>query len=452
MKVLSITFILSSLIFSSDHFSLNANYGARYFSKGSIYNINDNINVKMYLADLTVQRKVKNLFFKSQFNFLVGENIMDSLIYFDPYLNVENSRGFQNNQKRWYQFSSAEVNYKKNDFLMYFGKLKRFYGEGNSSLILSRNAPSFPQAGFVWDITNNLSFEYFNGSLLSQIKDTTSLNFYSNIGKRNTYYSRSVAAHKIEWNITKNLKFCGVELIIFGNRSIDYTYLIPFIPFWSAQSYNGDIDNLQLFGEICYSKDKTKVYSSLFIDEWRPEWTFDKINRNWFGYQLGLIKSNLLKKNDNFQFEYTWTDHRVYRHRFPINDSYSNGYSLGFWAGPHSEEILFIYEIASNNFTVNFQATNVKRGELTNKMLNEQYNESQEADFYKRYSNIHESRTIYSMKVEKEVFVKGKVYLESQFITWRNPGFNPKVPYMRENYIEKLSFNMGLDYHVSLKL
>ena len=96
---------------------------------------------------------------------------MDSLIYFDPYLNVENSRGFQNNHKRWYQFSSAEVNYKKNDFLMYFGKLKRFYGEGNSSLILSRNAPSFPQAGFVWDITNNLSFEYFNGSLLSQIKD-----------------------------------------------------------------------------------------------------------------------------------------------------------------------------------------------------------------------------------------------------------------------------------------
>ena len=83
---------------------------------------------------------------------------------------------------------------------MYFGKLKRFYGEGNSSLILSRNAPSFPQAGFIWDITNNLSFEYFNGSLLSQIKDTTSLNLYSNIGKRNTYYSRSVAAHKIEWN------------------------------------------------------------------------------------------------------------------------------------------------------------------------------------------------------------------------------------------------------------
>ena len=66
-------------------------------------------------------------------------------------------------------------------------------------------------------------------------------------------------------------------------------------------------------------------------------------------------------------------------------------------------------------------------------MLNDQYNESQEADFYKRYNNIHESRTIYSIKIEKEVFLKGKVYLENQFITWKNPGFNPKVPYMKKN-------------------
>ena len=131
MKVVSITFILSSLIFSSDLFSLNAKFGSKYFSKGSIYNIDENTHVEMYLANLTIQRVIKNLFFKSQFNFLIGDNIMDSLIYFDPYLNVENNRGFQNNHKRWYQFSSAEVNYKKDDFLIYFGKLKKFYGEGN---------------------------------------------------------------------------------------------------------------------------------------------------------------------------------------------------------------------------------------------------------------------------------------------------------------------------------
>ena len=124
MKAVFIIFLISSVVFPSDLFSLNTRFGAKYFSKGSIYNVNENINVKMYLADIIIRKEVKNLFFKSQFNFLVGDNIMDSLIYFDPHLNVENSRGFQNNHKRWYQFSSAEVNYKKDDFLIYFGNLK----------------------------------------------------------------------------------------------------------------------------------------------------------------------------------------------------------------------------------------------------------------------------------------------------------------------------------------
>ena len=105
---------------------------------------------------------------------------------------------------------------------------------------------------------------------------------------------------------------------------------------------------------MCYSKDKTKLILLLFIDEWRPEWTFDKINRNWFGYQIGLNRSNVFIPGDDiFKLEYNWTDHRIYRHRFPINDSYSNGYSLGFWAGPHSEECLAIY-ITTDNFTFNF--------------------------------------------------------------------------------------------------
>ena len=140
MKAVFIIFLLSSVAVPSDLFSLSTKFGAKYFSKGSIYNVNENINVKMYLADITIQREVKNLFIKSQFNFLVGDNIMDSLIYFNPHLNFENSRGFQNNQKRWYQLSSAELNYKRNNFLIYFGKLKKFYGEGNSSLILSLNS------------------------------------------------------------------------------------------------------------------------------------------------------------------------------------------------------------------------------------------------------------------------------------------------------------------------
>ena len=324
------------------------------------------------------------------------------------------------------------------------GKKKCHWGEGNSSLFISKNTPSFPQFGFVWRLSKRLSFEYFYGNLSSNIKDTTSSsNLYNNVGKRDIYYIRSIAAHKFELNITKNLKFKGMESVIFGNRLIDYTYLIPFIPFWSAQAYNGDIDNLQLMGEISYTKNHNKIYSSLFIDEWRPEWTFDKINRNWFGFQLGIKTNNLLKKNDQILVEYTWTDHRIYRHRFPINDSYSHGYSLGFWAGPHAEEVLFKFKIPIKDYIINSSFISMKRGELTEKMLNNQYIENKDIIKYLRYSNFYESRKIFSIKVEKYILNKYNIYLENQIIHWNNPGFNPYIPDMENTQIKKLSFNIG---------
>ena len=64
----------------------------------------------------------------------------------------------------------------------------------------------------------------------------------------------------------------------------------------------------------------------------------------WFNEdEVELNKSNVFVLGDDIKLEYNWTDHRIYRHRFPINDSYSNGYSLGFWAGPHAQEFLVNY-------------------------------------------------------------------------------------------------------------
>ena len=119
------------------------------------------------------------------------------------------------------------------------------------------------------------------------------------------------------WQITPTISFSAMETVIFGNRSIDFHYLLPFIPFWSMQRYVGDTDNIQMSGEIMWRKTENfQLFGSLFVDEWRPEWTFKDKNRNWFGYQIGLIGTNILSENDKVQLEYTWTDHRIYRHRF----------------------------------------------------------------------------------------------------------------------------------------
>ncbi len=85
-------------------------------------------------------------------------------------------------------------------------------------------------------------------------------------------------------------------------------------------------------------------------------------------------------------------------------------------------------------------------------MLIDQYNETQEIDSYERYSNIHESRTIFSIKIEKEIFKKGNIYFENQYINWRNQGFNPQIPYMKKKYLEKFSLNLGFDSYISLDI
>ena len=67
------------------------------------------------------------------------------------------------------------------------------------------------------------------------------------------------------------------------------------------------------------------------MDEFYPSMTFDKPNRNWFGYQIGTEITNSIIAKDYFRLEYNWTDHRVYRHQNSINDYYSHGYPIEFF-------------------------------------------------------------------------------------------------------------------------
>ena len=89
-----------------------------------------------------------------------------------------------------------------------------------------------------------------------------------------------------------------------------------------------------------------RFYGVILIDEWSPPYTFEKNTHNWFGWQSGLDWTNIYLQNDQLRLEYTWTDHRIYHHRFKVNDAYSWSYPIGFWAGPHAEEIYADYSFS----------------------------------------------------------------------------------------------------------
>ena len=93
---------------------------------------------------------------------------------------------------------------------------------------------------------------------------------------------------------------------------------------------------------------------------------------------------------------FNWTDHRLYRHQNSINDYYSHGYPLGFWAGPHAQELYLNYSFRKFNSNFSIIFSDAKRGELTTQMLEDQYNNID----YDRFSNLTESLSIALCKID----------------------------------------------------
>jgi len=417
-------------------------FSSNYFSSGSIHHTNESGYSSLSTFGLGAKKSEGPFSITGLFQYSSAQNLIHGTTFFNPDLNIEMKRDYISNDDTWFESSNLKIDYVTDSFTATFGKYNTHWGNGKSGLIVSNNVPSFPQAGFLWQMSKTLVMEYFLGSLSSKIVDTTSSDLYENVGQRNTYFPRSIAAHRIIWRPVPFLTFHAIETVIYGNRAIDIHYLLPFIPFWSMQHYTGDLDNVQMCGELIWHlNDKWEVYGSLFVDEWRPEWTFKETNRNWFGWQVGGTGKDLIQMKDQLRFEYTWTDHRIYRHRFPINDSYSYKYALGFWAGPHAEETYLSYTFPIKGIKLQSFLSHAKRGELTEQMLEDQYNNVN----YTRYSNETETRTIASVLCEKGFF-SNKVILKfgGEWIDWKNPGFDPLVSKSGNKDFSKISIQIGV--------
>ena len=415
------------------------------FSSGSIHNTTNNSNTKIAALGLEVSKTTREWSVFGSFKFTTASNFDLISTYVNPDLSFEHARKYISSDITWYESSSLLVRNKKNKYFnWFFGKNNFHWGSGESSLILSRNCPTFPMVGFDWQVSSKLEMSYFLASLSSQIEDTTN-NINRNYDGRKLYIPRSVAGHKVDYHLTNQLKLSAMEIVIFGNRKIDENYLLPFIPFWSMQHYIGDIDNVQLCGEISWTSinKNLSIHASIFIDEWRPEWTFKDKNRNWFGYLVGVNSKDIILPKDNLKIEYTWTDHRIYRHKFKINSSYTYDYPIGFWAGPHSEYLLARYFLMCNDITFRFDFSFLKRGELTQAMIENQYNDMKQND--ERYNNLSEERLLFGLNLFKSYFdkrVKTKIGLE--WIGWLNAGFDPHAAYATSKEIQKLSINLSL--------
>ena len=180
------------------------------------------------------------------------------------------------------------------------------------------------------------------------------------------------------------------------------------------------------------------------MDEWSPPYTFDKDNRNWFGWQAGFELEDVLIAASRLRMEYIWTDHRIYRHRFPVNDYYSWGYPVGFWAGPHAEELYLDYSFILSDIRFEIMISDAKRGVLNDSLLLDQYSRPNDSPVYERFSEGTEGKQIILLSLNRDLNKKLNIKLSYTYVDWKNAGFNPEVSLLEQNLSDITKHSMGI--------
>jgi len=313
-----------------------------------------------------------------------------------------------------YWTSEVDIRIKTDNNEYSFSNVPRQWGEGLSPIILSNKAPNYPTIGFVNHFGDNLKFSYFYGNLDINHQGNQDSDLYG------YYVYKSISAHKLEYHFTNAIEVNLYELVIY-DRALELNYINPFMAYYPISRYLGKNDNSQLGIEFIYHYKTNKYFISLFIDEWNIEDTFKPEHQNWMTYKIGISYNDMFKGKNQLNVEYTWSDYRVYGNINKYLNYYSNGYPLGFWAGPHSEEYRIDYKTKFGSFDIHLNYLDIKRGKQTDQMVMDAY----EHNFNERYFNGYEHKKIISSFFTFELINNLSTAFQIGYVQWENAGFDP---------------------------
>ncbi|MBD3320063.1 MAG: hypothetical protein GF350_03110 [Chitinivibrionales bacterium] len=123
-------------------------------------------------------------------------------------------------------------------------------------------------------------------------------------------------------------------------RTFEWVYMIPFIPYAFAEHYNGDRDNatVTIDFSLHYPED-FRWYAEFFIDDISAPWTLfsDDFGNKWALTAGAQWFGNIFAKDINATVEYSRVEPWVYTHFYGGSHRYSHfGQSLGSPLGPNS--------------------------------------------------------------------------------------------------------------------
>ncbi len=237
-------------------------------------------------------------------------------------------------QKVYFDRSSGEIAWHTPFIDFRFAHQPVTWGLGVSGkLILSDFPEQFPYINLAkywkWG-----GFSFMHGKLMAE--DTI-----ETVQVQKIYPDKWITINRFEFSPQARMASGLTDMIIYGNRSVEWGYLLPIHYFRAVEHNLNDRDNalLALDAELrVYSG--VKLYGTILIDELKKDELFSNWYGNKHGFQFGMHLVDPFKLNNlEIRCEYIAIMPWVYTHIYNINRFSSYGRPLGYWAGPNSEVI-----------------------------------------------------------------------------------------------------------------
>jgi len=250
----------------------------------------------------------------------------------DPIIKESFSQPNDDDTKIYADRTGAELAWQTTWFDLVFAQQEVVWGPGESGkLTLSNYAEQYPYFLLRKD-WNRFRFTSLHGKLQSYPIDDPLTNTIN-------YPEKWLAAHRLEIDLFKNLTIGLNENYIYGQRYVDWAYLLPINFYRGTQHKLRDRDNATISIDWKYRPGfGLSSYGTVFIDEMKKS----ALGTDWWGNKHALLTGIALIdpfycENIELVLEYTAVMPWVYTHNYAYN-SYTTDYrSLGHWAGPNSQ-------------------------------------------------------------------------------------------------------------------
>lgn len=238
----------------------------------------------------------------------------------------------ENNLSIWYQ-TFAGIHYRQSNFDIELGKRPVIWGYSpKQSAILSYTAPAFPFIALRGKLPR-LKFEFIHGSLQT----------YDGLEShdKTTIVQKYFAGHRLEIAANPQLTVSYNEMVVYGNRAPEFSYLIPLNSFWADEHNLGDQDNVLMAVDYFWRPvPGLALYQTFLWDELNWSRLFEPWWGNKFVLQSGIHWSP--SKNlhvPDFRIEHTIARPWTYTHEDTVTSYSSAELPLGLPAGPSSHSI-----------------------------------------------------------------------------------------------------------------